>query len=587
MNTLFCRLFWGFVILMMFVGIPQLASAQKNKKKKKDQANEEVIYYNSSDNENAIEAEYYFIEGMKFFVLEKYAEALDNFKQALSLSSGAPSINFKIAETYFRVDDYPNAEQYAQKALEQDKENKFYYLLLAKIYQNQEKYRKTIEVYQKLTSSEIGAKEYYYDIASIYEQLKDYPKAIEYYDKFEQEFGISETLIVQKQKIYVQLQQIDQAIAEGEKLTQVSPDPKHRISLAELLIANGRIEAAQPILEEAINQESNDPRAYLLLGQIYRSQGKHKEAMAQLKQAFANPELEADTKTRLMLDYFKEPNISEYMQEFGELAQLIAEVHPDDVNSQLLYGDVLLNRGDQSAALNQYRQSIKVDENVQAKIWRQILALESERNEVDSLLKHATQALELYPNQAIFWLYSGLGNLQKGNYDEAVLACEEGKRLAFNDQELQNEFSLILGNAYHSLKQFQESDLAFEAVLKNDPENAQALNNYSFFLALRNDKLNLAKEMAAKLVDKYPENGNYLDTYGWVLYQAKEYKKARKQLEKAAQRSPSGAVLEHYGDVLFQLGEADNAVDQWTKAKELGGTSELIDKKITNRSLYE
>jgi hypothetical protein len=35
------------------------------------------------------------------------------------------------------------------------------------------------------------------------------------------------------------------------------------------------------------------------------------------------------------------------------------------------------------------------------------------------------------------------------------------------------------------------------------------------------------------------------------------------------------------------LGKAENAVIQWQKAKELGETSDLIDKKIDDKKYYE
>jgi len=45
--------------------------------------------------------------------------------------------------------------------------------------------------------------------------------------------------------------------------------------------------------------------------------------------------------------------------------------------------------------------------------------------------------------------------------------------------------------------------------------------------------------------------------------------------------------LEHYGDVLYQLGEKEAALQQWQKAKQTGKASDLIDKKIKDKKLYE
>ena len=67
-----------------------------------------------------------------------------------------------------------------------------------------------------------------------------------------------------------------------------------------------------------------------------------------------------------------------------------------------------------------------------------------------------------------------------------------------------------------------------------------------------------------------------------------EYKEAKVYIEKALNGSDiSGTIIEHYGDILFKLGEVDKAVMQWQKAKGMDESSELIDKKIADRKLYE
>ena len=46
-------------------------------------------------------------------------------------------------------------------------------------------------------------------------------------------------------------------------------------------------------------------------------------------------------------------------------------------------------------------------------------------------------------------------------------------------------------------------------------------------------------------------------------------------------------ILEHYGDILFKLGEKEKAIEYWNKAKKKGGGSDLLDKKIVDKNLYE
>jgi tetratricopeptide (TPR) repeat protein len=144
-----------------------------------------------------------------------------------------------------------------------------------------------------------------------------------------------------------------------------------------------------------------------------------------------------------------------------------------------------------------------------------------------------------------------------------------------------------LGDTYNELKQYPESEEAYETVLEVDPNNDHVLNNYSYFLSLRKENLEKAKRMSTRLVKNNPDNPTFLDTHAWVLYMLGDYKEAKKFLEQALKKDASGTIIEHYGDVLFKLGDIENAVKQWNRAKGMDDTSDLIDKKIADRKLYE
>ncbi len=115
------------------------------------------------------------------------------------------------------------------------------------------------------------------------------------------------------------------------------------------------------------------------------------------------------------------------------------------------------------------------------------------------------------------------------------------------------------------------------------------LNNYSYFLSLRKEKLDEAVKMSTRLIQANPDNATYLDTHAWVLYQMGKMEEARKYIEKAVQQKEnvSGTIVEHYGDILFRLGKEKEAMEQWKRAHEMGETSDMILKKISDGKLYE
>ena len=72
-------------------------------------------------------------------------------------------------------------------------------------------------------------------------------------------------------------------------------------------------------------------------------------------------------------------------------------------------------------------------------------------------------------------------------------------------------------------------DVLLGEMLAREPNNANALNFLGYSYADRGIELDKAEEMIRKALTIKPQDGYILDSLGWVLYQKKQYKKARLQ----------------------------------------------------------
>jgi len=247
---------------------------------------------------------------------------------------------------------------------------------------------------------------------------------------------------------------------------------------------------------------------------------------------------------------------------------------------------MLYQDGRQEEAVNYYLRAVRL-KPANYSVWQNILNVEAELNRYDSLTIHAESALEFFPNQALLYYFAGTGYLIKKDYKKAVRSLETGKRFT-SDPNLLTVFYGQLGDAFNGLEETEKSYKAYDKALENKADNDHVLNNYSYFLSLEKKELDKALEMSSALVKKFPENATYLDTHGWVLYVRGEFKEAKKFIEKAVLlNDEDGTVIEHYGDVLFQLGNVEEAIVEWEKALQKGEASELLEKKIADRKLYE
>ena len=86
-----------------------------------------------------------------------------------------------------------------------------------------------------------------------------------------------------------------------------------------------------------------------------------------------------------------------------------------------------------------------------------------------------------------------------------------------------------------------------------------------------------------------PNNGTFQDTYAWILYKLQQYDEALSWILKAVENgsSESPVVLEHYGDILYKLNRKNEEFEKWEQAKVIGEGSELLEKKIREKKLYE
>ena len=102
---------------------------------------------------------------------------------------------------------------------------------------------------------------------------------------------------------------------------------------------------------------------------------------------------------------------------------------------------------------------------------------------------------------------------------------------------------------------------------------------------IRNQLTSIDGEVAKKQ-KKLSQDGISPDLLPPMLMKQRE--EAKKYMEKvfSYDKNASGINYEHYGDILYKYGDTDKAVQNWKKAKKLGGTSEFIDQKIKDEKIY-
>ena len=570
----------GAIALVGALGFMPCSAQKRNRNKEKTETTQVPGF--------RLEEESMAAEGMKYMMMDEPVRAVPVFEKLVKASPSDAAGHFMLASALIKLDRVAEALPHATQALETDPANPYYAAQLGEVYVKQKNYGEAAKIFEKLLSQHPTNVEYGVELAAMYVFNDQFDKAIATYDQMEKSMGITEEIIHQKEQLYLRLNKFDKAIEEANKLIESEPtELDYRIELAELLIANERIDEAVAPLEEALRLNPDEAQAHVLLADIYRRKGDVEKTNRELQVVFSNPNLDAEPKVRVLSGYLTMLKTPKDREDAANLAKQLVDTHPNEARALVLYADLLVQQGQKTEARDIYVRAARANSSVY-EVWGAVLQLDGELNQIDSLLAHSEQALEVFPNQGMIWYSNGSAQLMKRNYKRAVSSLEESRRLIDN-AEMKQLINAQLGDAYNGLGDNAKSDASYELVLKDDPNNNHVLNNYSYFLSLRKDKLDLALQLSERLVQKNPDNATFLDTHAWVLYIRKDYKKAKTFLEKAVQAKEgvSGTIVEHYGDVLFQLNEREKAVEQWKKAKAMGGTSELLEKKIATGTLHE
>jgi tetratricopeptide (TPR) repeat protein len=152
------------------------------------------------------------------------------------------------------------------------------------------------------------------------------------------------------------------------------------------------------------------------------------------------------------------------------------------------------------------------------------------------------------------------------NFAEMGKALDAAEKLSESSDEKQT-LEFRRGAMYERMKDYPAAEAEFRKVLALNPDSDQALNYLGFIFADRNIRLDEARDMIVKALQREPNNGAYLDSLGWVYFRQNKLPEAEDKLREALQyMSRDATVHDHLGEVYFREGKIREAIAQWQSA---------------------
>ncbi len=521
----------------LFLIAAACSTASKNAKTSRSAANisEEQLLLDAK----MIEAKILQENGNKFEAMKRYDTLTKKAPQY------APAY-YEMSSILLGVGMTDSALACATQAAKLDETNEWYLMRLAKIHEVRRDGKAQAQVWEKLVKQHPDKIEYYYQLSDAYILANNIPSAIDVLDRLEKRIGIQEATSLQKQRLWSAIGKEDQAKKEIERLAEAIPqEQKYNAILAEMCMKEHNYKQAKQYYDNILQYHPNDEYIHFSLAEYYKQTGNSQQAFQSLKEGMLHSSMECRSKLQILSGFYSnEEFYHSKSKETFELIDIIMHNCEAEPEVALFYGDVLMRQEKYKEAVEQFRIYLETDSS-EYEIWEALLVSE---NSADGMEKEAQRdaqrAAELFPLHPLPHYLQGFYAYEDKNYAQAITFLEQCEQLGFTNGYLEGETMSLMAECHYRLAEYEQAWNYFEKCLQLDSKDYYNMNNYAYYLAQQQERLDYAESLSRKTIEHEPDNDTFLDTYAWVLHQLGRDCEALEYIKKAVkieQNKPQNA----------------------------------------------
>lgn len=424
--------------------------------------------------------------------------------------------------------------------------------------------------------------------------------------------------LAQLAETYEQLKDFKNASKAWQKALDVSGgNPEIKRALANSLVMSDQVDEAIAVYGELYEDEPKDLLSVLRLSQLYRQKRNFEKA-----REFATKAKELDG-TNLEVRF----NDVYILEAEGKQTEAIATLReildsttrktylPQEKQNRLLLlerlGAMLRENEKYAEAAKLFEEGIELEPAASKQMYRQLVETYRQAKDYPKASAAIDTAIAKNPDDRLLLLQKGqlLGEMgkpaegvalmaklldgkqdldvhlsvaqvwEKGkNYSEMSKSLDSAEKAASSAPDRERVY-FMRGAMFEKQQKFAEAEAEFQKILKEDPDNAGALNYLGYMLVDKNMRLPEALKMIQKAVDQDPTNSAYLDSLGWAYFRLDQLDEAEKYLKQSLERlSKDPTVHDHLGDVYFKQGKLKEAITQWERSLTEWNTSSVADR---------
>ena len=527
----------------------------------------------------------------------RYEEAVNHFREAISLFPGDPVTYNNLGVTYFRMGQMDSAAHAYQKAIHLSPSYAQAHANLANVFLKKEDYHPALQSIERAITHDPDLAYAYAMRGSIYESTNKMDDAIQSYQiavwlspedvSFRIDLG---DLLLQKNMLHDAIQEYEQAI----DIDSVSA--RAHLHLGNAYTRKCALDEAKEHYERALQILPEMNAARNNLGLILMSQGNTQEATHQFRQAL---QYDLDEVTVLF-----NLSIALHMQDSlqAALSYINKAIRHDTTTAQLYLhgGNVLLDLGLTRGAISAFQQAIQLDSNLA--IGHNNLGNALMTDGVPDKARLAFEkGVELYPEYLKDRYFYYGSSVEKGMYD-LLGGCLDAA-------QIRNDYATMffnLGRAYLELNWTEEAISVFKKSSELAPHLTEPLESLALIYAsqgedslaadvlayarfnramayIRVDSLGRAIVLLRESLNLKPGFGAAHAQLGLLYGTLNEDQEAEKAFQRALLIDPGDPFVQvSYGDYLVEKQRLNDAKESYEKAVELNPESLAARQNLVN-----
>lgn len=213
------------------------------------------------------------------------------------------------------------------------------------------------------------------------------------------------------------------------------------------------------------------------------------------------------------------------------------KANPNEPQAYAISGDIAAQQSRWMNARNLWRKAVSLPDGDMWELRQGILLADEKLDSIHWMINDAQEASINHSKNPLFSLMLANAEYKNQNLKIAVEEAKHGisKLRGFSPVKKRQlylvDYYYALGNMNFQLENQFEMSNCFDTVLKWKPNDVITLNNYSYFLAKLNYRLDYALEMIEKVNKAFPNDPTFLDTYAFILYKMEKYPEAEERIK--------------------------------------------------------